>query len=111
MMLRSEMRHCHIVTSQMVLVETLNAVSRFGAARREAAVQLVRDIHSDRRMDVIEQSPDQFWAAVDFYNVRPDQEWGLVDCASFQLMASLNIQEALTNDHHFTQAGFTILMQ
>ena len=111
MMLRSEMRHCHIVTSQMVLVETLNAVSRFGAAKREAAVQLVRDIHSDRRMDVIEQSPDQFWAAVDFYDARPDQEWGLVDCATFQLMASLNIQEALTNDHHFTQAGFTILMQ
>ncbi len=73
MMLRSEMRHCHIVTSQMVLVETLNAVSRFGAARREAAVQLVRDIHVDRRMDVIEQSPDQFWAAVDLYNARPDQ--------------------------------------
>ena len=57
----------------MVLVETLNAVSRFGAARREAAVQLVRDIHVDRRMDVIEQSPDQFWAAVDLYNARPDQ--------------------------------------
>ena len=111
MMLRSEMRHRHIITSQMVLVETLNAVGRFGAVRREAAVQLVRDIHSDQRMDVIEQTPEQFWDAVAFYNARPDQEWGLVDCASFQIMAEWNIQEALTNDHHFTQAGFTILMQ
>ena len=33
-----------------------------------------------------------------------------MDCASFQLMTAYNIQEALTNDHHFTQAGFTILM-
>ena len=110
MMLRNEMRHHHLVTSQMVLVETLNAVGRFGAVRREAAVQLVRDIHSDRHVDVIEQSPDQFWDAVSFYNARPDQEWGLVDCASFLIMESHGIHHALTNDHHFTQAGFTILM-
>ena len=33
------------------------------------------------------------------------------DCASFQLMNCLTASsEALTNDHHFTQAGFTILM-
>ena len=52
----------------------------------------------------------RFWEAVDFYNSRRDQEWGFVDCASFQLMAANSIQEALTNDHHFTQAGFTTLM-
>ena len=52
-----------------------------------------------------------FRDVVNFYDARPDQEWGLADCASFQMMAERNIREALTNDHHFTQAGFNILMQ
>ena len=110
-LLSMEMRYRQIVTTQMVLAETLNAVGRSGPAKRQAAVELVRDLERDRRIDVIEQTPEQFWDAVAFYNSRPDQDGGLVDCASFQLMTAHNIQEALTNDHHFTQAGFTILMR
>ena len=109
-LLSVETSHRRIVTSQMVLVETLNAVGRFGAMNRRYAVELVRDLTINSRVDVMEQTPEQFWNAVDFYNARPDQEWGLVDCASFQLMQAHGIREALTNDHHFTQAGFTILM-
>lgn len=74
-------------------------------------MQLVGDLVVDDTVEIIEQTSLQFWNAVEFYNARPDQEWGLVDCASFQLMQERNIREALTNDHHFTQAGFTILMQ
>ncbi len=74
------------------------------------AVNLAQDLAADRRVDVVAQTSLQFWNAVEFYTSRPDQEWGLVDCASFQLMQTRNIREALTNDHHFTQAGFTILM-
>ena len=109
-MLRDQMQHRQIVTSQLVLVETLNAVSRFGAPQRQAAVQLVQNLHGNPGVDVIEQTALQFWNAVAYYNARPDQEWGLVDCASFQIMQTHNIREALTNDHHFTQAGFIILM-
>ena len=110
-LLSVEMSHRQIVTSQMVLVETLNAVGRFGARNRQYAVDLVHDLTISPRVDVIEQTPEQFWNAVNYYNARPDQEWGLVDCASFLIMENQGIREALTNDHHFTQAGFTILMQ
>lgn len=99
-----------IVTTEMVLAETMNAVGRFGPGRRRSAVELVQGLAASRRVDVVEQTSRQFWDAVDFYNARPDQEWGLVDCASFQLMQTNDIHEALTNDHHFTQAGFTVLM-
>ena len=90
----------------------------YGPLRRrkngQSAVDLVRGNSLQKRaaasMVVPVQTSLQFWNAVDFYNARPDQEWGLVDCASFQLMQANSIQDALTNDHHFTQAGFTILM-
>ena len=109
--LESEFRRRHKITTEMALVEVLNFFGEFGARGRQLAVELVRDLEVDDTVEVIEQTSLQFWNAVDFYNARPDQEWGLVDCASFQLMTANNIREALTNDHHFTQAGFTILMQ
>ena len=108
--LSNELAHRRLVTSEMVLAETLNGISRYGPERRRYAVSLIRRLRHSLRVDVEPQSSEQFWNAVAFYNARPDQEWGLVDCASFQLMTANNIREALTNDHHFTQAGFTILM-
>lgn len=99
-----------VVTTELVLVEVLNFFAELGAEKRMAAVILAQELRDSCDVDVIELAAVQFWNAVDFYNSRPDQEWGLVDCASFQLMQARNIREALTNDHHFTQAGFTILM-
>ena len=100
-----------IVTTELVLAEVLNFFAELGPANRRGAVALVRELQDDPNVDVVELSDIRFQDAVDFYNARLDQEWGLIDCASFQLMQTRNIQEALTNDHHFTQAGFTILMR
>lgn len=100
-----------ILTSEMVLAEVLNFMAKYGAQNRLATVDLIRRFGRDLNVVVEPQTSLQFWNAVEFYNARPDQEWGLVDCASFQLMTANNIREALTNDHHFAQAGFTILMQ
>jgi predicted nucleic acid-binding protein len=38
-----------------------------------------------------------------------DKEWDWVDCTSFELMERRGIRDALSLDHHFTQAGFTRL--
>jgi predicted nucleic acid-binding protein len=48
--------------------------------------------------------------SLDLYLARADKQWGLVDCASFIVMADEQIDEALTNDHHFDQAGFRTLL-
>ena len=106
----NELAHRRIVTSEMVLSELLNSLSRYGAEKRRAAVSLIRSFEHNPNIDVERQTSGQFWAAVDYYSARPDQEWGLVDCSSLQLMQTHNIREALTNDHHFEQAGFSILM-
>ena len=99
-----------VVTTKLVLIEVLNFFAELGPEKRRAAVTLAQTLREDTGVDVIDLSETKFWNAVDFYNARPDQEWGLVDCASFQIMQTRGIHEALTNDHHFTQAGFTILM-
>ena len=99
-----------IVTSELVLGEVLNFFAELGPHKRRAAVALARELRDSPDVEVVSLSDVRFWDTVNFYHSRPDQEWGLVDCASFQLMARRNIREALTNDHHFTQAGFTILM-
>ena len=38
-----------------------------------------------------------------------DKDWDWIDCTSFELMERRGIREALSLDHHFNQAGFTIL--
>jgi uncharacterized protein len=45
-----------------------------------------------------------------FRNARPDKDWGLTDCTSFVVMADNGLEEALTADHHFRQAGFRALL-
>ena len=49
-------------------------------------------------------------AALGLYRARPDKDWGLTDCVSFELMKREKITEALTADVHFRQAGFIALL-
>ena len=100
-----------IVTTEMVLIELLDSVSSYGPRHRERAVIFIRALHNNRRADIVAYTAERFWAAVDFYQSRLDQRWGLTDCASFIVMRERNITDALTSDRDFTQAGFTILMQ
>lgn len=110
LLLRNELRGRPMVTTEMVLVEVLNFFAKFGPSQRRTTVNLLFDLQADDGVDIVEQSTGQFWNAVAYYHARPDQEWGLVDCASFLVMEGRNIRQALTNDRHFAQAGFTILM-
>lgn len=42
---------------------------------------------------------------------RPDKQWSLADAISFRWMEQLHIREALTDDHHFEQAGLIRLLK
>jgi predicted nucleic acid-binding protein len=41
--------------------------------------------------------------------VNAHKSWSLVDATSFVVIRRFGIDEALTTDHHFEQAGFTRL--
>jgi predicted nucleic acid-binding protein len=66
------------------------------------AAPYVQIIHLDEATDAI---------AWNFCKSRPDKAWSLVDCTSFMVMQQLGLQEALTTDQHFEQAGFLRLLK
>jgi predicted nucleic acid-binding protein len=45
-------------------------------------------------------------AAMTLLREQPDKNYSLCDAVSFLLMRTRGIQDALTTDHHFEQAGF-----
>ena len=49
--------------------------------------------------------------ALDRYEARGDREYSLQDCASMIVMEAESITQILTNDRHFEQEGFTVLMR
>jgi predicted nucleic acid-binding protein len=98
-----------LITTDEVLTELLNWFSRAGPYWRAKAASFVHNLRNDPDVDVLPQTRADFDAALALYEVRPDKEYSLTDCRSMLAMRSLGLTEALTNDHHFSQEGFTIL--
>ena len=66
-------------------------------------------MRNDPALDVLSQTRTDFDAALALYEARPDKGYSLTDCRSMVALRALGVTEVLTNDHHFTQEGFTIL--
>ncbi len=98
-----------LVTTDEVFAEVLNYFSGMGPIWRDRAAANVHDARNDPNIDVIPQTRADFDAAVALYEARLDKGYSLTDCRSMLALRSLGISEVLTNDHHFTQEGFTIL--
>jgi predicted nucleic acid-binding protein len=98
-----------LVTTDEVLTEVLNWFSGAGPYWRGKAATFVHHVRSDPTVDVLPQSRADFDAALALYEARPDKGYSLTDCRSMIALRALGISEVLTNDHHFTQEGFTIL--
>ena len=98
-----------VVTTDEVLTEVLSHFAGLGRYWRGRAVALVHDLRNDPDVDVLPQTRADFDAALAFYEARPDKGYSLTDCRSMVALRALGISEVLTNDHHFTQEGFTIL--
>ena len=96
-----------IVTHHGVLIEFLNFFAEDGPHIRTAAVATVRRAFTE--MTLVPTDKELFRRAVDLYERRPDKGYSLVDCMSMIVMEDRGITHVLTNDHHFTQAGFTIV--
>jgi len=111
MRVSSSLVNCRIVTTEMVLVELMNSLGKYGGNLRVAVAQTIASLEANLNVEVIPQTSLQFRSATKFYAARLDKDWGATDCASFLLMEEKSISEALTADHHFRQAGFTALME
>lgn len=96
-----------IVTTQEVLTEFLNYCRVPGV--RSVAAQMVRRILSAADTYVIEQTSGSFLDGLELFEDRDDKSWSLTDCISMRAMHEEGLEEVLTADQHFTQAGFTVL--
>jgi predicted nucleic acid-binding protein len=96
-----------LVTHDAVLTEFLTYFSGHGINARMEAARAVRQVALNSI--VIPGSRDLFLRALSLYERRPDKEYSLVDCMSMVVMEERGIRHALTDDHHFSQAGFTVV--
>jgi uncharacterized protein len=100
--------HGRVLTTPWVLTEVADALA--SPEQRRLFVALLSDLKRDPNTTVVLPTSELFEAGCDLYCHRPDKGWSLTDSISFVAMQQHGIAEALTADHHFEQAGFTLLL-
>jgi len=108
--LRSELEAVQLVTSDFVLSETLNFMSKLGSQLRRKVSGFMVQLVDNPNADVRPARRDLFLEGLQLFQKRQDKQWSHVDCTSILLMKQLGLQEVLTSDRHFKQAGFTVLL-
>ena len=96
-----------LITHDAIFFEVLAYFSEEGATTRGRAAAMVRVAIRSMRVVAVERS--LFLRALDRYEACADKEYSLTDCMSMIVMEDFGIQHVLTNDHHFEQAGFTLV--
>lgn len=94
------------VVTDAILFEIGNALAR---QFRESAANIFDQFLDSPEVEIVYTTPERLEKAITLYKLMADKQWSLVDCVSFELMRERGINEALTPDHHFTQAGFRTL--
>jgi uncharacterized protein len=95
-------------TTIWVLMEVADALS--APAVRQRTHHFLERIAVDPNTTVIGDSNPWFARGLKLFGERPDKSWSLTDCISFEVMKARCIADALTDDHHFIQAGFRALL-
>jgi predicted nucleic acid-binding protein len=98
-----------VITTAWVLVEVANALA--APEYRRFSLQLVQSLRADPAVTLVPAAQQLFERGEALYADRPDKGWSLTDCISFLVMQDMNVSGALTADHHFEQAGFTVLLK
>jgi len=106
-----QLRVCRMLTSEMVLVELMNALSDRGKDLREATINTIGRIGRNPNVTVFHQTHDLFARAFELYRNRLDKGYSLTDCSTMVLMADEGISEILSADRHFEQHGLTVLLK
>lgn len=98
------------MTTNYIITELVALLSsRFHLPRREV-IKAINALKSDVAVEIVHIDASMDNVAWQLLEKRFDKEWSLVDASSFILMEQFGMTEALTTDHHFTQAGFIKLL-
>jgi len=106
----AELGDASLVTTEEVLFEFLAAVARSDRRVREAAVRSVEAMIDSDSVELVAQSHHSFVAGLERYKRRLDKGYSLTGCVSMNVMDEQGIRSVLTNDRHFEQEGYEILI-
>jgi len=95
-----------LLITDAVLLEIGNALVR---KYKQEAIEFIEQFLAADEVEIISLDPQLFQQALGLYKNYQDKEWGLVDCVSFVVMWQAGINQVLTFDRHFVQAGFQVL--
>jgi uncharacterized protein len=98
-----------VFVTEFVLAELGNSLSK--ASDRRVFLDLLEDLRTDDATTIVPASERLFQHGIELFASRPDKEWSVVDCISFVVMKQHRLQEALTIDRHFAQAGYRALLR
>ena len=98
-----------LLTTEFILAEVGDALSRPENRLRFARLLQLLDQQPD--VEILPATSALFRLGCQFHAQRPDKEWSVTDCISFVVMQERGLEEALTSDHHFEQAGFRTLIK
>ncbi len=105
----AERFHRPVLLTDFILLELGNALS--GVGQRELFSRLVPQLRLHPNVRIIPASRNLLDRGFAIFSRSGDKEWSLTDCISFVVMQEEGVTEALTTDHHFEQAGFTVLLR
>lgn len=98
-----------LVTTNYVIMELVPLLTSRSRTNRQQIFAFVDTLKSSARVEIVHVDPtldDEAWSLL---KARGDKLWSLADASSFVIMSKYGMKEALTTDHHFTQAGFISL--
>jgi len=98
-----------VITSAWVIQELADGLATPPA--RAGFLKLVSVLKADPHTTIVPANENLWQQGMDLYRSRPDKAWSLTDCISFEIMREEGLVDALTADHHFSQAGFNATLK
>jgi len=98
----------HFLTTNAVILELTNAFS--DVKYKPIAIRLLNLIEKSNNWTVITIDEEMMKKGINRFKQMKDKDWSVVDCISMIIADESDITEIFTNDRHFVQAGFKILL-
>ena len=102
-------KHVNLIATNYAIVETINALSK--VEFRKAVVEFINKLERSPSVEIVKITDEIYNNAWALYQQRMDKNWGITDCTSFEVMRMFNIRKAFTNDKHFEQAGYSVVVK
>lgn len=105
----TDIKGCRFVLTQAIILEIGNAFS--DSCFKKTGIKILRELETNSsKYEIVDYDQKIHRQAFQLFESRIDKDWSLTDCISFAAMKNLRLNQALTTDRHFIQAGFESLL-